>query len=106
MDFELVAIPVYHQQHLSKAARPLGGLGDALVRLGQLQLLRKASEFHLAFLASYDSKLLHSAIKNLNSSVVAEQKASGESGGVATNAFLLFVFWSKNLHVIAWRANQ
>ena len=79
MDIEQVARPVYHQQHLSKAARPLGGLGDALVRLGQLQLLRKGSEFYLAFLATYDSKLLHSAIKNLNSGVVAEQKASGKS---------------------------
>ena len=32
----------YHQQHIQRANRPLSNLSDALVELGQLQLLRKS----------------------------------------------------------------
>ena len=56
----------YHQQHVQRASKPLASLSEAMVELGQLQLLRKATAYHLAFLSGYDSKLLHSAKKNLN----------------------------------------
>lgn len=64
----------YHQQHVQRATKPLSSLSESLVELGHLQLLRKSIAYHLAFLSSYDSKLLHSAMKNLNACVIEEEK--------------------------------
>jgi len=40
----------YHQQHLSRATRALGTLQDALLSLGQLQLLRKQLAYQVSVL--------------------------------------------------------
>ena len=64
----VVASPArfYHQQHLSRASRALATLQDALLNLGQLQLLRKQLGYQMALSAGFDAKLLHSSLKSFN----------------------------------------
>jgi len=71
----------YHQQHIQRATKPLTSLSESLVQLGHLQLLRKSIAYHLAFLSSYDSKLLHSALKNLNACVIEEERLDIHKNG-------------------------
>jgi WASH complex subunit strumpellin len=56
----------YHQQHLSRASRALGTLQDALLNLGQLQLIRKQLAYQMSLSAGFDAKLLNSALKTFN----------------------------------------
>ena len=49
----------YHQQHVSRAAKPLANLSEAIVNLGHLQLLRKLLAYQLSSSSKFDAKLLH-----------------------------------------------
>ena len=56
----------YYQQHISRAAKPLSNLSEAIVNIGHLQLLRKALSYQLSSSSKFDAKLLHSALSTLD----------------------------------------
>ena len=56
----------YHQQHVSRAAKPLVNLSEAIVNLGHLQLLRKLLAYQLSSSSKFDAKLLHSSLSTLD----------------------------------------
>ena len=56
----------YYQQHISRAAKPLSNLSEAIVNIGHLQLLRKALSYQLSSSSKFDAKLLFSALSTLD----------------------------------------
>ena len=56
----------YHQQHVSRAAKPLANLSEAIVNIGHLQLLRNSIAYQLSSSSKFDAKLLYSALSTLD----------------------------------------
>ena len=56
----------YYQQHVSRAAKPLANLSEAIVNIGHLQLLRKSIAYQLSSSSKFDAKLLYSALSTLD----------------------------------------
>ena len=55
----------YYQQHISRAAKPLTTLSEAIVNIGHLQLLRSSISYQLSSSSKFDAKLLYSALTTL-----------------------------------------
>ena len=56
----------YHQQHVSRAVKPLSNLSEAIVNIGHMQLLRNCLAYQLSSSSKFDAKLLHSALSTLD----------------------------------------
>ena len=55
----------YYQQHISRAAKPLTTLSEAIVNIGHLQLLRGSISYQLSSSSKFDAKLLYSSLTTL-----------------------------------------
>lgn len=78
----------FYSYFLGRTYGLLGPVVDALLTLGQLQLLRQKIAYQLSLSSHFDSKILYSSLQALNQSLISDLKMKCEKEGLSTTKAL------------------